>query len=113
MILITGASGNVGREVVKQALAVGLNIRATFRSADVAAKAPAGLEGVIMDYDQPETIRAALHGVEKIFLVGPSVRDLPAMEANFIKEVRATGRPHIVKLSALGGRESMVSERAS
>ena len=32
MILITGASGNVGREVVKQALALGLNIRATFQS---------------------------------------------------------------------------------
>jgi len=107
MILITGASGNVGREVVKQALAVGLKIRATFQSPAVAAKAPAGLEGVIMDYAKPETIRAALHGVEKIFLVGPPVRDLPALEANFIKEVRAAGRKHIVKLSALGGRESM------
>src|SRR5207244_345867 len=107
MILITGPSGKIGREVLKQALAVGLNIRATFQSPDIAAKAPAGLEGVIMDYAKPETIRPALHGVEKIFLVGPPVRDLPAMEANFIKEVRATGRQHIVKLSALGGRESM------
>jgi len=107
MILITGASGNVGSEVLKQALSVGLKIRATFQSADKAAKAPAGIEGVIMDYTQPETIRAALHGVEKIFLVGPPVRDLPAMEANFIKEVRAAGRKHIVKLSALGGHESM------
>ena len=107
MILITGASGNVGGEVLKQALAVGLKIRATFQSPDKAAKAPAGMEGVIMDYAKPETIRAALHGVEKIFLVGPPVRDLPAMEANFIKEVRAAGRKHIVKLSALGGRESM------
>src|SRR5207249_593011 len=107
MILITGASGNVGREVAKQALAVGLKIRATFQSSAVAAKAPAGLEGVIMDYAKPETIRAALHGVEKIFLVGPPVRDLPALEANFVKEVRAAGRKHIVKLSALGGRESM------
>jgi uncharacterized protein YbjT (DUF2867 family) len=107
MILITGASGNVGSEVLKQALAVGLKIRGTFQSADRAAKAPAGIEGVIMDYEQPETIRAALHGVEKIFLVGPPVRELPAMEANFIKEVRAAGRQHIVKLSALGGRESM------
>ena len=44
MILITGASGNIGREVLKQALAVGLNIRATFQSPDIAAKAPAGLE---------------------------------------------------------------------
>ena len=107
MILITGASGNVGREVVKQALAVGLKIRATFQSPAVAAKAPAGLEGVIMDYARPDTIRSALHGVEKIFLVGPPVRDLPALEANFIKEVRAAGPRHIVKLSALGGRESM------
>jgi uncharacterized protein YbjT (DUF2867 family) len=107
MILITGASGNVGREVVKQALAVGLRIRATFQSPAIAAKAPAGLEGVIMDYAKPETIRPALQGVEKIFLVGPPVRDLPALEANFVKEVRAAGRKHIVKLSALGGRESM------
>ena len=65
------------------------------------------MEGVIMDYAKPDTIRPALHGVEKIFLVGPPVRDLPAMEANFIKEVRAAGPKHIVKLSALGGRESM------
>ena len=107
MILITGASGNVGREVVRQALAVGLKIRATFQSPAVAAKAPAGLEGVIMDYAKPDTIRPALQGVEKIFLVGPPVRDLPALEANFIKEVRAAGPRHIVKLSALGGRESM------
>jgi uncharacterized protein YbjT (DUF2867 family) len=107
MILITGASGNVGREVVKQALAVGLQIRATFQSPAAAAKAPAGLEGVIMDYAKPETIRPALHGVEKIFLVGPLARDLPELEANFVKEVRAAGRKHIVKLSALGGRESM------
>jgi uncharacterized protein YbjT (DUF2867 family) len=107
MILITGASGNVGSEVLKQALAVGLKIRATFPSPSKAAKAPAGMEGVVMDYGKPETIRAALHGVEKIFLVGPPVRDLPAMEANFIKEVCAAGRKHIVKLSALGGRESM------
>jgi uncharacterized protein YbjT (DUF2867 family) len=93
--------------VVKQALALGLTVRATFRSPDVAAKAPAGLQGVVMDYTKPETIRPALHGVEKIFLVGPPTRDLSALEARFIKEVRASGRQHIVKLSALGGRESI------
>jgi uncharacterized protein YbjT (DUF2867 family) len=107
MILITGASGNVGREVVKQALALGLTIRASFQSADIAAKAPAGLDGVVMDYTKPGTIRPALHGVEKILLIGPPTRDLPALEARFIKEVRASGRKHIVKLSALGGYNSM------
>ena len=107
MILITGASGNVGREVVNQALAVGLQIRATFQSPAAAAKAPAGLEGVIMDYTKPETIRPALRGVDKVFLVGPPVQSLPALEASFIKEVCAAGRKHVVKLSALGGREAM------
>jgi uncharacterized protein YbjT (DUF2867 family) len=109
MILITGASGNIGREVVKQALAVGIKIRAAFHTPAVAARAPAGLEGVVMDYAKPETIRPALHGVEKIFLVGPPVRDLPALEANFVKEVSAAGRQHIVKLSAFGGRGSTFS----
>ncbi len=109
MILITGAGGNVGHEVVKQALALGLKIRATFRSAAGAAKAPTGLDGVIVDYSKPETIRPALDGVEKIFLVGPPVRELPWLEANFIKEVRAAARQHIVKLSALGGRAVMFS----
>src|ERR1700747_2074270 len=108
MILITGASGKGGREVVKQALTLGLTIRASYRSPDVAAKAPAGLEGVIMDYTKPETIRRALHGVDKIFLVGPRTRDLLALEARFIKEARASGKKHIVKLSALGGHQSML-----
>src|SRR5947209_20449451 len=102
MILITGASGNVGREVVKQALAVGLKIRATFQSPDIAAKAPAGLEGVIMDYAKPETIRPVLHGVEKIFLVGPPVRDLPALEATCIKELRGSARKLMARLATLG-----------
>jgi len=106
VILITGANGNVGREVVKQALAVGLKVRATFQSPAAAAKAPEGLEGVIMDYARPETIRPALHGVERIFLVGPPLPNLPELEASFVKEVRAAGRQHIVKLSALGGRGS-------
>ena len=107
MILITGASGNVGREVLKQALAVGLKIRATFPGIVGFAKTGERLEGVVMDYTKPETIRPALHGVEKIFLVGPPVRELPVLEANFVTEVRASGRKHIVKLSALGGRQSM------
>jgi uncharacterized protein YbjT (DUF2867 family) len=62
---------------------------------------------VIVDYAKPETIRPALHGVDKIFLVGPASRDLSALEARFIKKVRAAGRKHVVKLSALGGRESI------
>src|SRR5207302_5833994 len=107
MILITGASGNVGSEVCTQAATVGLKMRATFQRPVKACKAPTGVEAVIMNYAKPETIRPALKDVEKVFLVGPPARNLPALEGNFVKEVCAAGRTHVVKLSALGGRASL------
>jgi nucleoside-diphosphate-sugar epimerase len=57
MILITGASGNVGSEVLKQAAAAGLKLRAAYQSAGKAARAPAGVETVLMDYVDADTRR--------------------------------------------------------
>jgi uncharacterized protein YbjT (DUF2867 family) len=108
MILITGASGNVGSAVLKQAVSAGLSVRAAYQSQDKASQAPAGVEPVIMDYGKPASVRTALEGVGKAFLVGPPTRDLPALEANFVEAVRSTGRrQHIVKLSAMGGKDAI------
>jgi len=104
MILITGASGNVGREVLKQIAEKGVPVRAAFQSVSRTAAAPSGVEIVTMDYNQPETLRAALKGVDRVFLVGPPTSDLPAMERKAIDEIKRAGEAHIVKLSAMGGR---------
>jgi uncharacterized protein YbjT (DUF2867 family) len=104
MILITGASGNVGREVLKQIAEAGVPVRAAFQSATKAAVAPSGVEVVAMDYNKPETLRAALTGVERVFLVGPPTSDLPAMERRAVDEIKRAGVALIVKLSAMGGR---------
>ncbi len=50
MILITGASGNVGREVLKQIAQTGAHVRVAFQSLTKAA-APAGVETATVDYD--------------------------------------------------------------
>jgi uncharacterized protein YbjT (DUF2867 family) len=107
MILITGASGNVGREVLRQAAAAGLRLRAAYQSADKATQAPAGVETVLMDYGKPETLRAAFREIEKLFLVGPPTADLVQMEANAVDQAKRASVPHIVKLSALGGRNAI------
>lgn len=107
MILITGASGNVGSEVLKQAAAAKLKIRAAYLSADKAKRAPAGVETVLMDYAKPDTIRAALEGVEKVFLVGPPAPNVAEREAGFVNEANQSGVRHLVKLSALGGRKAI------
>jgi len=104
MILITGASGNVGKEVLKQAVQTGMRVRAAFQSAGKAAAAPSGVEIAIPDFNQPETLRAALKDVEKVFLVGPPDASLRALERKAVDEIKGAGSPHIVKLSAMGGR---------
>ncbi len=78
MILITGAGGNVGKEVLKQIAQTEVRVRAAFQSVGKATTVPAGVEIVAMDYNQPETVRAALQDVERVFLLGPPTANLLA-----------------------------------
>ena len=107
MILITGASGNVGKEVLKQAAVSGAKVRAAFHSASKAAMAPSGVEIATVDYDQPETLLAALKGVDKVFLVAPRAQNLVALERKVVDAIKQAGGAHIVKLSAMGGRAAI------
>jgi uncharacterized protein YbjT (DUF2867 family) len=104
MILITGASGNVGKEVLKEAAQSGVSVRAAFQSVTKAAAAPSGVEVVTMDFNRPETVRAALQGVERVFLVGPPAANLPVLERKVVDEIKQSRVRHIIKLSAMGGR---------
>lgn len=105
MILITGASGNVGQEVLQQIAKTGRPVRAAYQSAAKAA-APAGVETVIMDYNQPETMRAAMRDVDRVFLVGPVIPNLVELERNATEAAQRSGVRQIVKLSAMGRREA-------
>jgi uncharacterized protein YbjT (DUF2867 family) len=107
MILITGASGNVGKEVLKQITQTGVEVRAAFQSASKAAGAPSGVEIVTVDYNQPETLRTALKAVERVFLVGPPTAQLPALERRAMEVIAQSGIRQVVKLSAMGGREAI------
>ena len=107
MILITGASGNVGKEVLKQIVTAGARVRAAYQSLDKAPAAGPGVENVALDYNRPETLRAALQGVERVFLVGPPTAQLTALERSAVEVIVSAGAPHLVKLSAMGGRKAI------
>lgn len=105
MILITGAGGNVGGEVLKQIAETGAHVRAAFQSPKKAA-APAGVEIAILDYNQPDTLRAVLKDVDRVFLVGPPTAELPALERKAVDVIAQSDVRQLVKLSAMGGREA-------
>ena len=107
MILITGASGNVGKEVLKQIAQTGIQVRAAFQSASKAAATPPGVEIVTVDYNRPETLSTALNGVDRVFLVGPPTQELPALERKAVDVIANSGVRQVVKLSAMGGRDAV------
>ncbi|MEV0197659.1 NAD(P)H-binding protein [Nonomuraea sp. NPDC050691] len=91
MILVTGATGNVGGEVVRALVSAGEPVRALVRE-------PAGLpvEQAVGDLNAPDTLGAALDGVRGVFLL-PGYRDMPGLLARF----REAGVERVVLLSSL------------
>ena len=99
MILVTGATGTVGREVVAQLLVAGEKVRALTRNPS-RAHLDEQVELVAGDFNQPETLAKAVEGVESIFSLafGPQ---LAIQEASLAQAGQKAGAQHIVKLSAL------------
>ncbi len=101
MILVTGATGNIGGEVVKQLLEAGAPVRVLARDpAKAAAKLGAAVAVVRGDLDAPETLAAAFAGVTKAFVLstGP---DLARLDGNAFDAAKAAGVAHVVSLSVL------------
>lgn len=93
MILVTGATGNVGGELVRALAQGGQPVRALTR-ADGRQELPGGAERAVGDLNQPESMRDALAGTEGIFLY-PGYRDMPGT----LEEARGAGVRHAVLLS--------------
>jgi uncharacterized protein YbjT (DUF2867 family) len=92
-ILVTGATGNVGGELVRTLLAAGEEVRALVRDGQPGAL-PAGAVPVVGDLDRPETLSAPLAGAQGVFLLS-GYRDMPGLLA----EARGAGVERVVLLS--------------
>lgn len=94
IILVTGATGNNGSALIQNLMATGANVRALVHHESKAqGLQDAGVEVVIGDYLQPETLDAALEGVDRVFLVTPLSPDAANMASNVIAAAKRTGRP--------------------
>jgi uncharacterized protein YbjT (DUF2867 family) len=68
-VLVTGATGRVGRLVVDRLIEVDVPVRALVHRAEAAASLPSGVEVVTGDLTAPESLDGALDGVGAVFLV--------------------------------------------
>lgn len=106
LILVTGATGNVGSQVVKQLANKGAQLRALVRDpASASSIQAAGVDMVAGDFNQPETIASALMGVDRAFLLSPPDPQQVEWQNQFIDAAKGANVRHIVKLSVLGADE--------
>jgi uncharacterized protein YbjT (DUF2867 family) len=94
-ILVIGATGRVGTEVVKQLLEEGVSVRALSRRA-AGASLPPGAEVVPGDLERPEAVDAALDGVAAVFLLWTA----PPATAPDVLSLLARRVSHVVYLSS-------------
>lgn len=108
---VTGASGHVGRFAVQQLLARGVpasDIVAVVRTRGKArCLAAVGVQVREADYSRPETLGAALAGVDRLLLVSSSeVGQLAAQHTSVIKAAKAAGVSRILYTSMLNADDS-------
>jgi uncharacterized protein YbjT (DUF2867 family) len=110
MICITGAGGTVGREVIQQLEVAKVPFRAAYFSQEkVDAALATGIDAVIIDYNHPETLRAAFQGCDRLFLLGPNALNQTQLELNAVAAAKAVGVQHIVKQSVMGAEDEAFS----
>ena len=101
LILVTGANGTVGSEVVKQLVQGGHRVRALVRDPVKAQKLGASVEVVKGDLSKPETLAAAFVGVGKAYVVLPATGpEFSELEGNAFNAAKQAGVKHIVKQSS-------------
>jgi uncharacterized protein YbjT (DUF2867 family) len=102
MILVTGATGNVGGGVLAQLVEAGQAVRALTR--DPAKLAGRGVEVVRGDLGKPETLDAAFAGADKVFLMCAG-GDMTALAGNGVAAAKRAGAKHLVFLSSTSAKE--------
>jgi uncharacterized protein YbjT (DUF2867 family) len=107
MLLVTGATGNVGAEVVSALLAADEQVRALTRSGDASALPP-GVEAVAGDLNDPASLTGALAGVRGVFLL-PGYADMEGLLA----EIARAGAERVVLLSGSSAASGDTSNAVS
>ena len=109
-VLVTGATGNVASALIPALRSAGVEVRALVHDESKAQPfTDQGVEVVIGDLDKPETLDAAVAGVDKIYLLTDNRPSGGQHGINLIDAVkRSGGRPHIVRHGMFGDSRSRI-----
>ena len=111
-VLITGATGDTGRAAVKEAILLGLNVRAMVHKEDARSKGleALGADIVLGDLLEINTIRDAMQGIDTVYFVWPVQPGLIHATVNFAQAAKETNVSTILNLSQRSARRESKSD---
>jgi uncharacterized protein YbjT (DUF2867 family) len=113
MILVTGATGQVGREVVRALDDRGVICRVLVRAGDKKLGPPRkNVEVATGDFEDAESLDAAMYGIHRVFVVCSPTEKLPALEGHVYEAARRAKVELVVKSSILGADPQQIPFRA-
>ena len=108
MILVFGSTGTTGRGVARHLIAGGVKPRLLVRDPEKAKEYAGKAEIVQGDLERPESLAAAMKGVEKMFLVSVGLNGSD-LEIQAIDAAKKAGVKHVVKLSVIGAESPVLT----
>lgn len=108
MILVTGATGHIGNVLVRKLIQKGEKVRALiWRGEDTTPIAGLEVERVIGDVLDPDSLKAALQGVEKVFHLAGIISIMPG-DDSFVRRVNVEGTHNILAAARWAGVKRLV-----
>jgi uncharacterized protein YbjT (DUF2867 family) len=103
-VLVIGGTGGTGSEAVQHLVRRGTDVRVATRDPERARTLPAlsAAEVVAGDSAQPDTLAAALEGVDAVYYVPPTMPGWDEVQSATVALAAAAGVRHFVKMSAIG-----------
>lgn len=110
-VLVTGATGDTGRAAVREALHLGLEVRAMVHRHDARSEALAklGADIAVGDLLDIDTVRAAMQAVEAAYFVWPVQPGLVHAAVNFAQAAKEAGVPTAINLSQRSANRNSTS----
>lgn len=121
MVVVTGATGTIGSDLLRLLVQRGVDVKALSRTPPSEASPeavpgrspskapPPGVEWVTADLSDHEALQGTCSGAERLFLLTGNVEDMVPLQKNAVTAAVKAGVPHVVKLSALGASDHSMS----
>jgi uncharacterized protein YbjT (DUF2867 family) len=100
MILVTGATGNIGSELVKLLVAKGKTVRVISRDEKKVSHLDPAVERVIGDRHDPSVVRKAAQGADKVFMLAVLLDKNHEADRLLVEEAKQAGAKQIVMISS-------------